>query len=466
MLKERARLFANGLLLGELGIWTLSFVAAHAIRSSLTEPYGPIQPLPMHLPLLGAALAGWWAFRRLTGNERSRRTSPITDEIFGVAGATAILTVLVMVAIFVLKWPANSRLFVATFGTVAGTSLIVVRLAIRLSLRWARRHGYNTRALAIVGEGEGPRRMGELLREHPEWGYHLAGVVQVGDEPPALGPVLGRLSEIADILADNVLDEVIFAVGRLDLARFEDALAACDEAGVNSRIVLDFFPHKVSRMQLEELDGLPVLGFVTTRSAGAALVAKRAFDIVVSSLALVLGAPVFLALALAVRLTSDGPILFVQRRVGLQGRDFDLVKFRSMVAGAETQQQALLSQNEADGPTFKMREDPRVTPFGRFLRRTSLDEIPQFFNVLRGEMSVVGPRPPLPSEVVRYERWQRRRLSMKPGLTCIWQVSGRHRVDFDTWMRQDLAYIDNWSLWLDLRIVIRTIPAVLFPQAL
>jgi exopolysaccharide biosynthesis polyprenyl glycosylphosphotransferase len=207
--------------------------------------------------------------------------------------------------------------------------------------------------------------------------------------------------------------------------------------------------------------GLPLLSFSSTPSDAIALVAKRAFDLVASAAALVLLAPVLLAIAAAVKLDSPGPVLFRQRRVGLAGRTFTLYKFRSMRQDAEAQRRALEARNEMDGPVFKIRDDPRVTRVGRFLRRTSLDELPQFWNVLRGEMSVVGPRPPIPAEVRRYARWQRRRLSVKPGLTCTWQVSGRNEVDFDRWMALDLDYIDTWSLWGDVRIVLKTIPAVL-----
>jgi exopolysaccharide biosynthesis polyprenyl glycosylphosphotransferase len=192
-----------------------------------------------------------------------------------------------------------------------------------------------------------------------------------------------------------------------------------------------------------------------------ALVAKRAFDLVASAAALVVLSPLFLAIAAAVKLDSPGPVLFRQRRVGLAGRIFTVYKFRSMHHGAEALRPALEARNEMVGPVFKIRDDPRVTRVGRWLRRTSFDELPQFFNVLRGEMSVVGPRPPIPSEVRAYARWQRRRLSVKPGITCTWQVSGRNEVDFDRWMALDLDYIDHWSLWGDLRIVLKTIPAVL-----
>jgi exopolysaccharide biosynthesis polyprenyl glycosylphosphotransferase len=217
----------------------------------------------------------------------------------------------------------------------------------------------------------------------------------------------------------------------------------------------------VSRAELSDYEGWSALSFRSTPNHGEALVAKRVMDVLGAALALLLSTPVLAIVAVAIKLEDRGPVFFGQERSGLYGRTFRMWKFRSMSVDAEAQKGALAGHNEMDGPVFKMRADPRVTRVGRFLRRTSLDEFPQFWNVLRGDMSLVGPRPPLPDEVARYARWQMRRLSMKPGITCIWQVSGRNDVDFDTWMRLDLQYIDAWSLFLDVKLLARTVPAVL-----
>jgi exopolysaccharide biosynthesis polyprenyl glycosylphosphotransferase len=273
--------------------------------------------------------------------------------------------------------------------------------------------------------------------------------------------VLGAAPALAAVLEREPVDLVVFAVPRDRLAEVEPAVRACDELGVPVKIALDLFPRGAARPAVEELDGLPLLALASAPSDGPAVLAKRAFDLTASALALLALAPLLASIALAVRATSPGPVLFRQRRLGLHGRPFTLLKFRTMHLGAEALLPALAARNEADGPVFKLRDDPRVTRLGRLLRRASLDELPQLWNVLRGEMSVVGPRPPLPSEVRAYARWQRRRLSVKPGLTCTWQVSGRSDVGFDRWMEMDLAYIDGWSLWTDLAIVARTIPAVL-----
>jgi exopolysaccharide biosynthesis polyprenyl glycosylphosphotransferase len=239
------------------------------------------------------------------------------------------------------------------------------------------------------------------------------------------------------------------------------AIGICEELGVGAKVYADFFQQRIARVEVEDLDGAPMLSFTTVPGDPLALLAKRAFDVAVSGAAVALLSPLLLAVSLAIVVDSPGPVLFRQRRVGRNGREFWLYKFRSMRADAEAHLARLRDQNEADGPVFKMRNDPRITRVGRFLRKTSIDELPQFWNVLRGDMSVVGPRPPIPSEVREYHRWQRRRLSMRPGITCIWQISGRSDVKFDRWMELDLQYIDNWSFWDDLKIVFKTIPVVL-----
>jgi exopolysaccharide biosynthesis polyprenyl glycosylphosphotransferase len=273
--------------------------------------------------------------------------------------------------------------------------------------------------------------------------------------------VLGSVDELAQVLERHVIDMVVISAAPDRMKDLERVVAVCDEQGVPVKLALDLLPARDAHLEVEELEGIPLLSLASGPQDVIPLLAKRAFDITLSVLGFVLLSPILAIVAVAVRVDSPGPVLFRQRRIGLNGREFTLYKFRSMRVGAEDELHALREHNEADGPVFKMREDPRVTGVGRFIRRTSIDELPQLWNVLRGEMSVVGPRPPLPDEVKRYQRWQRRRLSMKPGITCTWQVSGRSDLEFDRWMELDLAYIDSWSLWGDLQIVARTIPAVL-----
>jgi exopolysaccharide biosynthesis polyprenyl glycosylphosphotransferase len=306
------------------------------------------------------------------------------------------------------------------------------------------------------------REVVDAVEAHPEWGLSFAGFIRVdGQLGGARGPVLGTVAQLGRTLEEEVLDVVVFAVPREGLGEVERAVHLCEEQGVEVRISLDILRFGPGRMRVADMDGVPMLAFTRTPSDALALAVKRAFDVVISAGVLVALSPLLAAVALAIRIDSPGQIFFRQRRIGQSGRVFEILKFRSMFRDAEARLEALRARNEMTGPVFKMANDPRVTRVGRFLRRTSLDEFPQFWNVLKGEMSVVGPRPPIPSEVRQYKRWQRRRLSMKPGITCIWQISGRNDIEFERWMELDLEYIDGWSLWGDLEIFFKTIPAVL-----
>jgi exopolysaccharide biosynthesis polyprenyl glycosylphosphotransferase len=263
------------------------------------------------------------------------------------------------------------------------------------------------------------------------------------------------------LLEGGGVDEIILVT---DHERVDDTdiFLLCEELGVTARVVLNFFPHSIARIELHEFDGFPLLSFSTTPTNEAVMALRRMLDVVLAGLILLVFGPLFMIpTAILIKLTSRGPVLFKQTRCGLNGRQFVMYKFRSMVDNAEQLRVELEALNEMDGPVFKSSRDPRVTTVGRIIRRRSIDELPQLFNVLRGDMSLVGPRPPLPQEVARYQRWQRRRLSMKPGMTCLWQVSGRSEVSFEDWMKLDLTYIDNWSLMLDLKILLKTVPVVL-----
>jgi exopolysaccharide biosynthesis polyprenyl glycosylphosphotransferase len=333
-------------------------------------------------------------------------------------------------------------------------------------MRFLRKKGYNHRNILLVGTGPRARNFMKLVQKHDEWGLKIIGLVD--DEKDMLGKnicgnkVIGLLRDIPVILNRQVIDEVIFIVPRKWLSVIEESLLACEARGVKASIAADFFNMKIAQSMSTEIEGIPLLGFRTTVGEEWQLLLKRLFDIIFSAMGIVLGLPLFTAIAIAIKWLSPGEAAFKQVRIGLNGRKFVMYKFRTMVNGAEDKKREIASFNETNGPTFKMRNDPRITKFGNFLRRTSMDELPQLFNVLKGDMSIVGPRPPIPSEVKKYEVWQRRRLSMKPGLTCLWQANGRNNVDFDKWMRMDLEYIDNWSLGLDFKILLKTIPAVLF----
>jgi exopolysaccharide biosynthesis polyprenyl glycosylphosphotransferase len=271
------------------------------------------------------------------------------------------------------------------------------------------------------------------------------------------------IAELESIIAREPVDEVFVTLPREKYGQLVDTIVRlCEEQGIIVRIQSDLFKLKIARWQVDELGGIPIVTIRSGPSDGWPLLAKRLIDICGSSLLLVALAPLFVGVALGIKLDSPGPVFFIQERVGLNGRRFKLVKFRTMVVGADQQQQELERLNEAAGPVFKIKGDPRITRLGRFLRRYSIDELPQLFNVLRGEMSLVGPRPLPVRDIERIDaRGHKRRLSVKPGVTCLWQVNGRSNVSFNEWVRMDLEYIDKWSLGLDLKILLKTIPAVL-----
>jgi exopolysaccharide biosynthesis polyprenyl glycosylphosphotransferase len=299
----------------------------------------------------------------------------------------------------------------------------------------------------VFGEGEEAERMAALLRASSKLEIRLHGVYS----DPAV---------LREKLRAHVVDEVLFAVPPARFAEIEELFLFCDEEGVRTRLSLDFFPHVNSELYLDRLGPLPLLTFSATPHDEIKLFAKRSLDVAVALVGLLVLSPLLLLTAVLIRLTSPGPILFRQERCGLNGRRFQVYKFRSMVVDAE-QRRAELEHLNVKKINFKIPNDPRLTTVGRWLRKFSIDELPQLWNVLRGDMSLVGPRPAIPSEVAQYEAWQRRRLRMRPGLTCIWAISGRDRLDTETVMRLDMEYIDNWSLALDSQIILRTIPLVL-----
>jgi exopolysaccharide biosynthesis polyprenyl glycosylphosphotransferase len=463
MLKQQARLVSRGVRLLDLALLAAAFPIAYFLRDRWEGlPTGGLYPISSYWPLLVSTLLVWQLASWLSNLYRAYRTLSILNEVLRLARTFVVVALVLAAGQYAVHQTGVSRAFFALYYAVAFTLLVANRLAVRLTARAARRRGYNTRAFAVVGTGELAKLVVRTVAAHREWGYVFAGyVLDDGDGAPASGKVLGRLDEMARVLEEHVVDEVVFAVARERLDRVEEAAVLCEEQGVGVKVLLNFFPNRVAKLTLEEVDGIPVLSFSAGPTDEGALVVKRLLDVVASALVLAALAPISLLVALAVKLDSPGPVLFRQRRVGQNGREFWLYKFRSMFVDAEARRAELLHRNEMDGPAFKISDDPRVTRVGRFLRKTSLDEVPQFWNVLRGEMSVVGPRPPLPDEVKRYERWQRRRLSVRPGITCTWQVSGRNELDFAQWMELDLRYIDNWSLWHDVEILLRTIPAVL-----
>lgn len=473
MLKQQARSVAASLYAADLTSTLAALAAAYLVRSELLprffpERLTPLYPFAWYLVLVGPVVVIWTGLLFLAGAYRSRRTSGLKDEALLVGKIVLGGTVLLTILVYGLRLDFISRPFLPLFAVLNTLFLVVERLTVRIVARRVRARGFNYRTVVIIGDTPRARSMARLIHDHPWWGLRLLGVVRERPASSEAGttagglPVLGSLEDFPTILTSLPVDEVILAVDRGDVDQLEDVFLMCEEMGVKTRLILDFFPHVFAKVELEEFDGTPLLTFSTTPAETGALLVKRAVDV---GLALLLGIvclPLAALLAVLIKLSSHGPVLFRQVRCGLSGRPFTFYKLRTMTEDAEERLSEVAHLNEHEGPVFKSSHDPRVTRFGRLLRRFSLDEIPQLWNVLKGEMSLVGPRPPLPDEVARYEKWQRRRLSMKPGLTGLWQVSGRSDLpSFDQWMELDLAYIDNWSLTLDAKILLRTIPTVL-----
>jgi exopolysaccharide biosynthesis polyprenyl glycosylphosphotransferase len=478
MLKERARILSVSIFSLDLLLVSAAFLCAYAVRDVVLPVLSPetfpsrLHPLAEYLPLLPLALAIWGVLLLSSGRYRSHRTVPLLDEAWAIIRVSLSGAILFTLAIYVSRWDERllsddriSRFWALLFAVFCCLFLLTEKLALRMTSRYVRSHGFNYRTVLIVGTSPSALRIAESIHSHRFWGYRILGFIRNGhkvQEPlPSGYPILGDTADIPRIVESNVVDDVIFAVHRRELDRLEDLFLSLQEQGIRTRFAMDLFPHTQARVELEELDGVPLLSFATTPTSQLQLMSKRVLDIAVASLLLFIGLPIAGLIALMIKLVYGGNVLFRQTRCGLNGRFFTLYKFRTMVEDAEERRRELMHLNEMKGPVFKLRSDPRVTPLGRLLRRFSLDEIPQFWNVLRGDMSLVGPRPPIPEEVAQYQRWQRRRLAMKPGLTCLWQVSGRNNLDFERWMQLDLEYIDSWSPMLDLKILLKTIPAVL-----
>ncbi len=327
----------------------------------------------------------------------------------------------------------------------------------------ARRHGRNTRSILLIGDRTAETFIKQVLK-YKEWGYKIYAIIGTEDLNKIYGeqfPVLPLDTDLDVLLERKTIDEVILIQEEMKMSYVEQVTYSCSEVGVVFRMYSPFFNRLKTKAHVHHYNTMPLLTIANTPMDYLPMQLKGIGDFIAAFVIIIMASPVFVIISLLIKLTSKGPVFFKQKRVGLRGRKFWAYKFRTMVTNAEELKAKLMEDNEMDGPVFKMKNDPRITGIGRFLRKTSLDELPQFFNVLLGDMSIVGPRPPVPQEVLEYERWQLRRLSMKPGITCTWQVSGRNDIPFEEWMKMDLDYIDNWSLKLDFVIFLKTIRTML-----
>ncbi|WP_372776229.1 sugar transferase [Mangrovibacterium sp.] len=367
----------------------------------------------------------------------------------------------------VLQYSAFSVPEIFYFGALNLFVLIIYNNTVFMIMRLLRRKGFNSKQILVIADKECIPNIEEIINTK-DWGFQIWGIMTNCDEIRqkylADYNVMSHSSNIRPLLDRNPIDDVVYCRSGINQAEIKNYLDACSEIGVGFHYqtkVGAIINGKNADPELSKISKLPFISYKSSPDNYLQLKFKSMFDFFFSLCVVIATFPVQLAIAIAIKFDDGGPIFFKQERVGLNGRRFHCFKFRTMVVNAEELKAQLAGQNEQEGPVFKIKSDPRVTRIGRFLRKTSLDEIPQFLNVIRGDMSVVGPRPPLPSEVEKYERWQIRRLSMKPGITCTWQVSGRNNIPFTQWMRLDLEYIDNWSFKKDLLLILKTVKVVI-----
>jgi len=393
----------------------------------------------------------------------SHRRHTLREQLRALAIANLFLGLVYSAAAFTLALPIPP-LMPAVFASCLFVVEIGVRVPIFVALQTLRTAGHNSRNVLIIGTGPRARFAQTTLLNHPEWGLRLVAFLDSGDGdyvPSVSEEQIRKLSDLPDLLRDESIDEVLVACPRSMLDGLEIAVQECSLIGVPVTLLTDLFGSELPPPRAGQFDSLGTISFAPVHHDVLKLTVKRATDVIGGIVGLTLFGPVIALAAIAIKLDDGGKIFFRQSRCGINGRRFQMIKLRTMVPDAEERKRELLHLNEMDGPVFKIKEDPRTTRVGRVLRGWSIDELPQFWNVLIGQMSLVGPRPPTPDEVGHYQGGDRRRLSMRPGLTCLWQVTGRNEIDFDQWMQLDRRYIDTWSLTRDFAILARTVPQIL-----
>jgi exopolysaccharide biosynthesis polyprenyl glycosylphosphotransferase len=447
-----------------LALLVVIFATTLRFGQSSGWPLDRVYWLPDPKLAVAAFIGMWIAVLWMHGMYRSRARWTIRSDVATVLRATLVQLVATLSLLWLFKLPDVSRLLLSVVFPALAVAAIAIRIAVRKTLVLARDHGRNVRYMLVLGAGPQAKAFADLVSKHAELGIVVIGHLKADASDiggPLDRPLLGMIDDLEQVLHSQIVDEVAVCLPFSMEEMIEQAALLCEQEGKVVRIPVAPIGRLFATSAVESIDGVGVFSLSNAPDRAISLALKRVVDVVGALVLMVVLAPVAGLLAIAIKLDSPGPVLFRQERVGLHGRSFNVLKFRSMCSNAEEQLPELQEQNEINGHAFKLADDPRITRVGRFLRRSSLDELPQLMNVLRGQMSLVGPRPPLPTEVANYDTWHRRRLSMKPGMTGLWQVRARHSPEFDQWVAQDLEYIDGWSLWLDFKIIARTVPAVI-----
>jgi len=436
-----------------------SFLLACFVISSKTG----YQYLPGSLWLLLFIIPIWFIFlvrNKLYLSLRTRTWSQVVGSLIKVqlmGGVSA------AACIYLVDPGGVSRAVYGSFLGISLLALILEKTTIKTLLGLIRIRGFNTRKVLVVGTNDSARQVIDLVKQHSNWGIRLVGVLRLDEK--YTGSVFqgctirGCLDDLVDVCRSLAIDEVVFCTGRGRNVEVDEHIRSMEEMGITSRVVLDLRDSPATAVDISFLNRqLPMLTYYCAPHDLGRLFVKRVFDVLGACVGLLVFVVLFPFIALAIKLDSKGPIFFSQKRVGMNGRIFKCWKLRSMYTDAEKRKKDLIHLNEMNGALFKIKDDPRITRIGAVLRKTSLDELPQFWNVLKGEMSLVGTRPPTPDEVANYMNWHRKRICIKPGITGLWQISGRNIVrDFDEVVKLDLQYIEGWSLALDFRILVKTI---------
>jgi exopolysaccharide biosynthesis polyprenyl glycosylphosphotransferase len=457
-----------------LGALSLSIVINYAPEAPIPVPEYAVDFLSTRIKVANALLCGfmmivWYILFNLQGVYRSHRLSNLLEELKEIGGAVVLGSVTLLMVAQIGRWQTITLWTASCVGLIAFGLIGAMRILLRLNLRRLRLRGRNIKTLLIIGGGTRAQWFASQIRKRSDLGYRILGYLDT-DERFENGvsdiPWLGEINNLPGIIANDVVDEVFIALPiKSQYSHIEAVINLLEEQGIMVHLFSDPFPHQLAQSRPSEFAGAPLLSLHSAPPLTWKTEAKRLIDIVTAAVFLVLLAPLFVLVALLIKLDSAGPVFFIQERVGFNKRRFRMFKFRTMMSDAEARMKEIEHLNEKSGPIFKIRNDPRITRVGKWLRKTSIDELPQLVNVLFGDMSVVGPRPLSVRDAVRMEwAWQKRRFSVKPGLTCLWQVSGRSNLSFEQWMQLDLEYIDRWSLVLDILILLRTVPAILLAR--
>ncbi len=400
---------------------------------------------------------------QVTEIPRTKRNRVLFFEYFQSA---LVIAAILLIVYFIFKMAWISRLFLIELVFLGFIFLFIVRFVEYKVLKSYRAKGYNYVNVVLIADDLSLPFINTLLT-NKEWGYRIIAIFTESDlikskyEKTIIILPEEYLEVMNDLMEVDIIDEVLYVKKKINPREIREVISSCEELGVIFRLMHDEKKVNLTNATKTKIGDNKFLNFINIPYNSYALAIKKIMDLNISLLMIILLSPVLLTVAVWIKISSPGPIIFKQKRVGLRGRLFNLYKFRTMVPDAELLKRHLKKENEMDGPVFKIKDDPRVTRIGKFLRKSGLDELPQLFNILKGEMSLIGPRPPIPSETQQYERWQLRRLSVKPGLSCFWQIKpDRNNIKFEKWMEMDLAYIDNWSLRLDFLILLKTIKTV------